>query len=65
MSSTSNETISNPSEDDAAAVAVILLTLPQDVFRRVMNSACAYNREVMHEFGYRLEKSFEIVPDAP
>ena len=63
MSSTSNETISTPSEDDVA-VAVILLTLPQDVFKRVMNSACAHNREVMHEFGYRLEKSFEVVPDA-
>ena len=64
MNSACNENARNPLEDDAAT-ALILLTLPQDVFQRVMCSAFAHNREVMGEFCYRLEASFEVVPDAP
>ncbi len=45
--------------------AQFLLTLPQSLFKCVINSAQAHDRDPMDEFVYRLYRSFDVVPGTP
>ena len=43
----------------------ILLTLPNALFKKLMHSAYAHDRDPIDEIVHRLWRSFEIEPEVP